>query len=143
MRQAKRIKSTSSSSSSSLSEVETNTNYNESGGNSSDIDTVNATTVLSYVEFYSGIGGWTMALEEALGRLNNDMPPEICDAANSKEHTSSSQSEKLQLHPLAAFDHSDVCRLVFEHNFGQQGTTTTLPIEKLTLKQVESWSAAI
>ena len=26
--------------------------------------------VLSYLEFYSGIGGWTMALEEALQRVS-------------------------------------------------------------------------
>jgi tRNA (cytosine38-C5)-methyltransferase len=73
---------------------------------------------ISYVEFYAGIGGWTMALEEALGQTGN-----------------------LRLRRLAALDHSDLCTRAFEHNFGSD--KKSFAIERLSLQQVEDWSATV
>lgn len=70
---------------------------------------------ITYVEFFCGIGGWTMALEEAYpGPLER----------------------------LAALDHSDLCRHVFQHNFGEN-CCSTASIETLTQSQVEEWNATI
>lgn len=52
---------------------------------------------LTYLEFYSGIGGWSYALQEAISILQN---PNI----------------KLSLRRLAAFDHSDLCNHVLNYN---------------------------
>lgn len=75
---------------------------------------------LSYVEFYSGIGGWTMALEEAIGRIHE---------------------RKFHLRRIAALDHSDLCTKVFEHNFGSD--PKSFAVERLTLQQVEEWKASV
>ena len=72
---------------------------------------------LSYVEFYSGIGGWTMALEEAINRI-----PEF----------------NFSLRRIAALDHSDLCTRVFEHNFGSDSKSYS--IERLTHSQLEEWN---
>lgn len=77
---------------------------------------------LSYVEFYSGVGGWTMALEQALNRL------------------SLSKESRIKARRIAALDHSDLCTRVFEHNFGTD--KKSFQIERLTLKQVEEWNAS-
>ena len=74
---------------------------------------------ISYVEFYSGIGGWTMALEEAVTKLPS-------------KHT---------LKRIAALDHSDLCTNVFQHNFGTD--KKAFNIERLTVKQVNEWNATI
>jgi tRNA (cytosine38-C5)-methyltransferase len=79
---------------------------------------------LSYVEFYSGVGGWTMALEEALTRLPSEK-----------------SGRKRRLRRIAALDHSDLCTRVFEHNFGTD--KKSFQIERLTLKQVEEWKANV
>jgi site-specific DNA-cytosine methylase len=77
---------------------------------------------LSYVEFYSGIGGWTMALEEAIERI-----PEV----------------EFSLRRIAALDHSDLCTRVFEHNFGSDSQPKSFSIQRLTQRQVEEWNAVI
>jgi tRNA (cytosine38-C5)-methyltransferase len=82
--------------------------------------------VLTYVEFYAGIGGWTMALEEALNRL----PPPLTDGDSLP-----------RLCRLAALDHSDLCTRTFEHNFGTD--KKAFEIGRLSLKQAEEWSATI
>jgi tRNA (cytosine38-C5)-methyltransferase len=76
---------------------------------------------IPYVEFYSGVGGWTMALEQALARIPG-------------KNTN-------KLRRIAAFDNSDLCTRVFEHNFGSD--KKAFNIERLTLKQVEDWQATI
>ncbi|CAB9514534.1 cytosine(38)-C(5)-methyltransferase [Seminavis robusta] len=86
---------------------------------------------LTFVEFYCGVGGWSMALEEAIQRLDPDT------------------QNKLSLRCLAALDHSDLCTKVYQYNHCHQNTNsnnakpTTTSIEKLTLKQVHKWNAAI
>ena len=76
-------------------------------------------SVVSYVEFYSGIGGWTAALEEA--------------------------AEAVTIGPcqrLAALDHSDLCHAVLQHNYPSirthnddtpGETQTTTPKRKRTM----------
>jgi tRNA (cytosine38-C5)-methyltransferase len=83
---------------------------------------------LSYVEFYSGVGGWTMALETAIQEV-----PEY---------------SSFKLERLAALDNSDVCQHVMHHNFGTLGSKRKRPnqavhIEKITISQVEDWRADI
>lgn len=85
-------------------------------------DNVAPRTDLSYVEFYSGIGGWTMALEEAVERI-----PEV----------------DFTLRRIAALDHSNLCTSVFEHNFGADLHPKSFSIQHLTQSQVEEWNAVI
>jgi tRNA (cytosine38-C5)-methyltransferase len=49
---------------------------------------------LTYVEWYAGIGGWSMALHRALERMNQSAAP-FC---------------------VAALDHSDLCQTVYQFN---------------------------
>jgi tRNA (cytosine38-C5)-methyltransferase len=84
----------------------------------------------SYVEFYSGIGGWTMALEEA-----------VRNWSSSDDNTHQSPQRQLHLRRIAALDHSDLCMRVFQHNFGSD--KKSFQIERLTLKQVEEWRATV
>ncbi len=98
---------------------------------------------ISYVEFYSGVGGWTMALEEALEKLG----PLLSSIRNvdskaprdsSKNQTSTTKSDaapqsrphhQYELKRLAALDHSDLCVKVFSHNFerAETGATSSEP----------------
>jgi tRNA (cytosine38-C5)-methyltransferase len=90
--------------------------------------TSNNDDVITYIEFYSGVGGWSMALNDAFSR------------------SIKFQNNNKRLKRLAALDHSDLCIRVFEHNFGPAMDTKsnkTFVIEKLTLKQVEDWAATI
>jgi tRNA (cytosine38-C5)-methyltransferase len=91
--------------------------------------TSNNDDVITYIEFYSGVGGWGMALNDAFSR-------------SMKFQNNNNKCLKR----LAGFDHSDLCIRVFEHNFGLAMDTKsnkTFVIEKLTLKQVEDWAATI
>jgi tRNA (cytosine38-C5)-methyltransferase len=86
-------------------------------------DGTSTVKTLRYVEFYSGIGGWTMALEAAIKCLGTT----------------------IQLERLASLDHSDLCNRVFEHNFGPccSKNKTSFSIERLSLQQMEVWAADI
>jgi tRNA (cytosine38-C5)-methyltransferase len=113
-------------------------------GASSVKNTTSDATTLTYVEFYCGVGGWTMALEEAVKRISDSSPP--------------------KLERLAALDHSDLCLGVLQHNFPsptsaaaisnhaknnnnkkrrRTATEKTVAIERLTLDQVHAWHADI
>jgi tRNA (cytosine38-C5)-methyltransferase len=77
---------------------------------------------ITYVEFYAGIGGWSMALQQA---LQNVAPTRRLDR-------------------LAALDHSDLCLKVLQHNCpSEHKHTRTVSIENLTLEQLHRWSATI
>ena len=88
---------------------------------------------ITYIEFYAGIGGWTMALHEALERCDGARPP----------HQS--------LQRLAALDHSDLCLSVLQHNLsdtnkesGNKGKRPqAVAIERVTLSQAEEWNADV
>jgi tRNA (cytosine38-C5)-methyltransferase len=55
-----------------------------------------------YIDFYSGIGGWTMALRSACRELEGKIKPLKAKCAGS-------------------YDHSDLCRDVYTWNFGGDG----------------------
>ncbi|KAL3796452.1 hypothetical protein HJC23_004249 [Cyclotella cryptica] len=122
---------------------------------------------LSYLEFYSGIGGWGYALEHACRsiqhatlammmdqRCRHQKKPKLLSASINKESAS--------LHPfhidaklLAAYDHSDLCNSVFMHNHASytepaqssnepsQYKPRQTPIERITKEELESHSANI
>lgn len=75
---------------------------------------------VTYVEFYAGIGGWTMALQQAL----------------------QSVAPKRRLERLAALDHSDLCLSVLQHNYPSK-TMSTVSIEGLSLEHLHHWKATI
>lgn len=77
---------------------------------------------LTYLEFYAGIGGWGYALEFALRNV---------------------ASHRLKPKLLGAFDHSDLCKTVFNHNHDNKKLFRQTPIEKITQKQLETLSAHI
>lgn len=120
------------------------TNSNENGDTTENDSNNDVSSVvvehISYVEFYSGVGGWTMALQEALRNLgpllssirNNDSkaPTNISNDQTSTTTTSNNSPKSKPLHRyelkrLAALDHSDLCVKVFSHNFVRAGTGTT------------------
>jgi tRNA (cytosine38-C5)-methyltransferase len=80
------------------------------------------TAPLRYVEFFAGVGGWTMALQEAIQIVYPSDPPELfCSAA---------------------LDHSDLCIEVFEHNHSLV-IQKAVRIEKLTMNQIFEYRADI
>ena len=75
---------------------------------------------ITYVEFYAGIGGWTMALKQAIQNV----------------------APKRRLERLAALDHSDLCLSVLQHNCPSK-TITTVSVERLSLEQLHHWKATV
>ena len=73
--------------------------------NSIDDKATNKMTSLTYLEFYSGIGGWGYALEHACRSINNK-----------NKNDSNDGSILLQPQLLAAYDHSDLCNSVLLNN---------------------------
>ncbi len=108
---------------------------------------------ISYVEFYSGVGGWTMALEQAMHNLGP-----LFSSIDTKD---SESKPRYKLKRLAALDHSDLCVKVFSHNFEKPETKTeaaqtsnpkqrkkkerqkSYSIERMPLRQLEEWSADV
>jgi tRNA (cytosine38-C5)-methyltransferase len=114
------------------------------------------TTTLTYLEFYSGIGGWGYALERA------------CRSLSSSGDQGSGEGLVLRAQLLAAHDHSDLCNSVFSHNHRPKFSSSDIsskrrkknngnknnnsdvylrpcqiPIERLTLFELEQHSADI
>ena len=77
---------------------------------------------LTYLELYSGIGGWGLALHEACQRVSG--------------------RNEIQLHRVAALDRSDIANQVFQYNCSSCSSSSsnnkTSSIEKLTISQLES-----
>lgn len=74
-----------------------------------------------FVEFYAGVGGWSMALQQVAERLHPNFPA-------------------LQFECVAALDHSDLCKTVYEYNH-KPVTLSNRPIQKLSVDQLEQWQA--
>ena len=107
-------------------------------------------TSLTYLEFYSGIGGWGYALEHACRSINNK-----------NKNDSNDGSILLQPQLLAAYDHSDLCNSVLLNNHQSPNMSSSsipentnnkkrkkslasqTPIEKLTLETLSSFKADI
>lgn len=62
-----------------------------------------------------------MALQQAVERLNSKLPA-------------------VQFECVAALDHSDLCKIVYEHNH-KPVVLSNRPIQKLTVSQLEEWRA--
>ena len=80
-----------------------------------------------YLEFYSGVGGWRMGLDEALRK------------ANGERHIDKTAC-------VAALDHSDLCLQVYHHNFspatGDKKPVKACRIEQIKPKQLlDEWRA--
>lgn len=71
---------------------------------------------ITFIEFYAGIGGWSVALCKALEKC----APGRC------------------LERLAALDHSDLCLKVLNHNSPSKSTRRAVSIERLTMLQVQA-----
>ena len=85
-----------------------------------DNDSSNGGTTLTYLEFYSGIGGWTLALEKAC----RDIAANTNTNTNTNASTCVTEGGDSAVSPricsvqrLASYDHSDLCNAVFAHNF--------------------------
>ncbi|KAL7486486.1 hypothetical protein ACHAW6_012081 [Cyclotella cf. meneghiniana] len=121
---------------------------------------------LSYLEFYSGIGGWGYALEHACRSLQHATlavmmdqthllkKPKLMSETIEKASTSS-QPFQIDAKLLAAYDHSELCNSVFMHNHVTFTTPAQssnesfrykprqTPIERITKEELESHSATI
>jgi tRNA (cytosine38-C5)-methyltransferase len=91
-------------------------------------DEKKVTTTLSYIDFFSGVGGWTTALHEA-----------------AKVISSSRSDVEISLECCAALDHSDLCMSVYRHNNNKDQTSRFKQhrIEHLTLEQLNDWKADV
>lgn len=114
---------------------------------------------LSYVEFYSGIGGWGYALENAcqsIGRASSakmkheQKKPKLTNRIADRDDGTRVHSLNITAQLLAAYDHSDLCNSVFMHNHTNYDDSTKksfkprqTPIEKITQKELESHAATI
>ena len=74
-----------------------------------------------YLEFYAGVGGWRMALNDAILQ-RPDHPSQVgFDSAVC----------------VAALDHSDLCLQVYEHNFPSKKKPKSCRIEQINLQQLD------
>ena len=74
-----------------------------------------------YLEFYAGVGGWRMALHDAMSANKACFENTVC---------------------VAALDHSDLCLQVYEHNFPSEKKKKACRIEQIKLDQLEGpWRA--
>jgi tRNA (cytosine38-C5)-methyltransferase len=88
-----------------------------------DLEGPSTTETLTYIEFYAGIGGWSMALDEALRSI-----------AETDE-----SSVTTRPHCAAALDHSDLCLGVYRHNHRIRSSSDS-PTSKRSAKQAASVS---
>lgn len=89
---------------------------------------------LTYLEFYSGVGGWTMAIDEACRQVNINLTrrerepprdpsstsqssPVLEDGKLSQRRQHRRTRMRLSAKRLASFDHSDLCNRVLHYNF--------------------------
>jgi tRNA (cytosine38-C5)-methyltransferase len=73
---------------------------------------------LRYLELYAGVGGWRLALEEAV------------------------RAAGLATECVGALDHSDLCLQVYHHNFPTQGKVKSCRIEQIKVAQLQNeWRA--
>jgi tRNA (cytosine38-C5)-methyltransferase len=90
---------------------------------------------LSYIDFFAGVGGWTLALQHAVESLKA-----VVSTADPGSHAC---VEKVSLHCCAALDHSDLCNDVYRHNHCHGRANKQYRIELLTTKQLNKWKADV
>jgi site-specific DNA-cytosine methylase len=74
--------------------------------------------LLPYIEFYSGIGGWGLAFEQACAKLSQEDSTSSCGT-----DTASKQSSRivLQAQRVAAYDHSTLANDLLNYNNSRTG----------------------
>ena len=120
---------------------------------------------LSYIEFYSGIGGWGYALEHACRSIIRRSADDVSEAdqRNKKKakltDSCANEDDTTCVHPpfittklLAAYDHSDLCNAVFAHNHTTRNKQSKIskghkprqtPIEKISQQELELHNASV
>ena len=136
---------------------------------------------LTYLEFYSGVGGWSYALGDACKRINNSVlmareeereerkDNSVSAAQSHQQQEVENTSLPLVTKCVGAYDHSDLCHQVFQHNFpetkryeqsttsanhgtkrknkklklGKNASSKPVAIEKLTKAHLENMSTKI
>ena len=88
-----------------------------------DNDSSNDGITLTYLEFYSGIGGWTLALEKACRDIAANSNTSCANVAREGDNSgaASASGRPISVQRLASYDHSDLCNAVFAHNFISEG----------------------
>ena len=79
------------------------------------------TITLSYLEFYSGIGGWSFALHEACENVKKWLE----EKKDEQQNQTSSNNIEFATRCLGAYDHSDLCYKVFCHNFPEMSGSSS------------------
>ena len=98
--------------------------------------------VINFVEFYCGVGGWSMALEQAFERIAATTSTDNSNSGIDNDLRESLKNKSLRC--IAALDHSDLCTKVYKHNMRDgDADPSTKSIEKLSIKKVEKWNARI
>ena len=110
----------------------------------------NDTIVIKYLEFYSGIGGWSYALHDALHNIIRSRDDDNTDCNNFSNDIEDSigyiGDVKVRLERIAAFDHSDAANVVLKYNDElnqdylhiNKNDAKAVSIERLTIKQLKS-----
>lgn len=99
--------------------------------------------VLTYLEFYSGVGGWSYALLEACNQINHQCRKDGIEEETRKKDNSAHQNDVKSIHIqgtlksrcFGAFDHSDLCHKVFLHNFPEMVQNTNHQTTRKNKKQ--------
>ena len=110
---------------------------------------------LRYLEFYAGVGGWTMALQQAVASINQEYAVVVSNGDNTNNSDDCLASNEVTTECCAAFDHSDLSIAVYQHNFFGHGGNggdwknasrhwlSATKIESLTLSDVMAYHADI
>ncbi len=78
---------------------------------------------LTYLEFYSGVGGWSFALKEACDNVNRRLRKDGNGDGDIRMYMNMDMDMNMNMNMsfstkcLGAYDHSDLCYQVFDHNF--------------------------
>ena len=93
----------------------------------SDIGSGSDGTTLTYLEFYSGIGGWSLALEKACRDIaaNTNTHNTSCATSGDDGAAAAVTGQRISVQRLASYDHSDLCNAVFAHNFVSNSDATS------------------
>ena len=98
---------------------------------------------LGYIEFYAGIGGWTLALDKACSDIATDADYPHHDDEDDEQKTKKNPKEedqknivsqqrrkngvRIRMKRLASYEHSDLCNSVYAYNFVPQALPPQQP----------------
>ena len=99
---------------------------------------------LTYLELYAGIGGWRMALEQAVVALTATRQTRNPTSSNTTTTTTTTTTTSratpqpdtiVETHCVGALDHSDLCVHVYRHNFGNDDDDDDNVIEEVEIEK--------